>query len=123
MMNDAPLFRYWPKEWGIYIPYGGKERKLVTNDIKKLEWLREELEHKHGELVTYKEDIQPITDLPFRFVLSRLWANGIIFKFAKQMHTQSGRPEYIRWWIWEDYERTSGSIGSDPSTPVYISAG
>lgn len=125
MLDNVPSFKSFPKDWGIYIPYGGKPKELKGWDLGRLEWLREQLDHKQGELVSYKWDIKPLdTSLGLMFVLSRLWANNLIIKFAKQMHTQSNRPEYIKWWIWEDYERVKSiTIGYDTATPVYISEG
>jgi len=125
MSNDVPSFTNFPKDWGIYIPYGGKPRKLKDWDLGRLEQLREQLDHKRRELVSYKWDIGPLSESrSFKSSLSRLWANNLVFKFAKQMHTISNRPEYIKWWIWEDYERVeSVTIGYDTATPVYISEG
>lgn len=121
MSERPPKFTLFPKEWGIYLPYSGKAVKLSDGDAEALEALKEALAHKQGELIEYKWDIKPLGIIKVT-TLFRLWANDLIIKFAKQMHTISNRPEYIRWYIWGDYERrTDSDDGGYPAAPRYIS--
>lgn len=107
-------FRYPDEEWGIPVyPTGGKNwGKLRDSDLDHLKEMRsrfrDEFEFKpvpwkfHLETMLNPGDQRNANWL--LAVLHRLAIAGYIEKYAKQLHTQSFRPEYISWYIWEDLE-------------------
>ena len=123
---------YYPESWGILIRYVSPRWKaqiahgVPEKDIVLLHKMREKFRDEfYGEPVPYKGYIEE------EFVanknkgmnatlaaLHRLHAAGLVEKFAGQLHTQSGRLEYIGWFLWEDCE--VAPIRGDTGTPVYI---
>jgi hypothetical protein len=114
-------FEYYPEEFGILI---GPETRasLKPGDLEFLEELREHFASRYGEVLSWKHDISPIFSRG-EMVLGRLWKNGYVVKFAKQIHTVFGNPEYIQWYIWVEENarlQQSNDGGSDPRSSPYF---
>lgn len=123
---------YYPESWGIVIRYVSPRWKaqiahgIPEKDIVLLHKMREKFRDEfYGEPVPYKGYIEE------EFVanknkgmnatlaaLHRLHAAGLVEKFAGQLHTQSGRAEYMTWYIWEDCEQNP--IVQSEDSVVYI---
>lgn len=73
-------------------------------EVDVLEALRDHFWEKDGEVLSWKKDLKPVEGEfdRLRSALRNLWRAGIVLKFSKSFHTQSGRPQYIQWYIWED---------------------
>lgn len=117
----------YKKEWGYEIPYTGPPVNVRDEDIEALKLLRTEFKDREGDALSYKWDILPFMREKnlkgLRGSMMRLWRAGLILRFAKQEHTKSGRPEYIKWYIWSDNERQSVVEWRYSPTPHYISEG
>lgn len=97
---------YYPEEWGILVPREGKAKPPTFEDLCFLEEARVIFEACAGEPISYRDltaewfDEMPGPHNWLSKSLNRLWMAGYIEKFATMLHTQSGRPEYISWYIW-----------------------
>ena len=96
-------FVTYPKSFGTLL-HPHKEKQMMLADLETLEALRDYFWEKDGKPLSWKFDLEPISgDFDgLLAALDRLWCAGKIQKFASQFHTQSGRPEYIKWYIWEE---------------------
>lgn len=99
----VPRYKTYPKEFGTMLSPGDPV-ELNGDDLDVLERLRDLMWEREGEILTWKEDLASISHEFYRLrgTLKRLWKAGKILKFARSFNTQSGRPQYIQWWIWED---------------------
>jgi hypothetical protein len=112
-------FQQIPPEWGILVPRGGTYASPTQVDLELLDFLREHYRKEfEGAPVPYKFHIQEFLKKKrdLRGALRRLWGAGIIEKFATTIHTQSGRPQYISWYIWEGVPRST----SEPDVPQFF---
>jgi len=119
-------YTVYPWEWGIPVPPPKKAAGVKPEDIELLETIRETFRDEfEGRPVPYKFYIstlvpegKPLNRNSVVAGLHRMQAAGLVDKFAKQLHTNSGRFEYVSWYVWED-KRPYPPRG-DPGTPVYI---
>ena len=115
----------FPDSWNnkIRLIYDGRKTALEKGDLDTLEWLRDLFADRNGDLLSYKYDISPLCEggTGIRAVLKRLWKAGHILRFASAFHTQSGRPQYIDYYIWEQVNgRVENSVeGPDQPAPRY----
>jgi len=96
-------FRQIPQEWGILVPRKGTYIVPKQTDLDFLELLRQHYREEFENIpVPYKFHIRTFLKKKrdLRGVLRRLWGAGLIEKFATTIHTQSGRPQYISWYVW-----------------------
>jgi hypothetical protein len=97
--------RIFPKNFGTMLAASSPpEAKIGDRELGILEALRDRFWEKEGDVLSWKEDLAPITNEidGLRTALERLWQAGLVFKFARSFHTQSGRPQYVQWYIWEE---------------------
>jgi len=120
----------FPKSWGVYLPGKWPPNIPRDDDLEMLERVRLHFQDRQGELLSIKFDLRPLTHKDdFAGVLramKRLWNAGVVFRFAKAIHTISGKPQYISYYIWGgQYEKGSGrnngyTGGDSTATPIYF---
>jgi hypothetical protein len=104
-MRKIRYIRVFPKKFGtMLVAPGPPTAKIGDWELGVLETLREHFWEKEGDVLSWKQELAPLADKidGLHTGLERLWKAGLIFKFASSFHTQSGRPQYIKWYIWEE---------------------
>lgn len=97
-------YKTYPKNFGTMLVPPESDIRTGEWELEVLDVLRTRFWEKEGKVLSWKEDLEPIKE-DFRdlhIALERLWKEGTIVKFAKSFHTQSGRPQYVQYYIWED---------------------
>jgi len=112
----------------MQLHYTGPELDLEEHDLKLLETIRECFEKRHGDVLSWKFDLAPLTKKKqyrgLNNTLLRLWKNGYVVRFAKQFYSNYDQlPEYIQWYIWEDVDEGSNIERGDPRAAHYIVQG
>lgn len=117
-MTTSIKFDQIPEDWGILVPRTGRFYPVTQEDRAFLLFLREEFKSFHGKPVPYKFHIGELlkSERDLMGKLRRLWGAGLIDKFATTLHTQSGRPQYISWYIWGEIPRSI----SDTDVPQFF---
>ena len=97
--------KVYPKKFGTMIAAARSPDVTVSErDIEILETLQDRFWEKEGDVLSWKNELAPIAKEieGLHTTLETLWMAGVVLKFAKSFHTQSGRPQYIQWYIWEE---------------------
>lgn len=101
MISKLKYVKY-PKEWGEQLYFTGRIRPLKPGDLDTLEDLRLRFAHKKGQPLSWKFDLEPLSIPGLMATMRRLWKHRYVVKFATSHNTLSDRPQYIKWYIWED---------------------
>lgn len=121
---DVPRFHTYPKEWGMQLHYTGPmPNEIRQDDVAVLYGLRDIFEKRQADVLSWKFDLKPLTkEIPgILAVLDRLWQAGVVVKFSKQFFTKHDqRPEYIYWYIWEDFNERYDVERGNTGTAHYI---
>ena len=83
-----------------------KTSKAKPRDFELLAHLRKNLRHEWHGIPVPTNVVCKTSKLKSNnktvFALNRLWRAGEIEKFCTSIHTQSHRPNYVMWYIWQD---------------------